>query len=354
LRKKEKLKLNQLAYLDYILDQTQKILSIDSPTGFTKNVTEYVMEEYRSLGYSPKQTIKGGIICEISGDENSNDAICLEAHVDTLGGMVSQITETGRLILTPLGGLEPNNTESENCKIYTRSGKIYSGTMQMKNASVHVNKNYRSTVREFDTMEVVIDEKVNSKEDVLSLHIRVGDIVCFDPRTVLTESGYLKSRFLDDKVSVGILLGFAKYVKEENIKLPRKIYQYITVFEEVGHGGSGSIPTDVTEVISVDLGCVGDGLTCTEYQVSICAKDSVGPYHYDVVSGLIKAAENGKIDYAVDIYPHYASDVDSALTAGYEVRHGLIGPGVYATHGYERSHKDGILNTFLLLTKYLA
>lgn len=345
--------MNKSAYLDYILDQTQKILSIDSPTGFTKNVAEYVMREYKSLGYSPKQTVKGGILCEIGEGAYSKDALCLEAHVDTLGGMISQITDSGRLILTPLGGLEPNNTETENCKIYTRTGKIYSGTMQMKNASVHVNNKYRSTAREFDTMEVVVDEKVNSKEDVHLLDIRVGDIVCFDPRTVLTESGYLKSRFLDDKVSVGILLGFAKYVKEENIKLPRKVYIYFTVFEEVGHGGSGSIPSDVTDIISVDLGCVGEGLTCTEYQVSICAKDSVGPYHYDIVTGLIEAAQNGNVDYAVDIYPHYASDVDSALTAGHEVRHGLIGPGVYATHGYERSHKDGILNTFLLLTEYL-
>ena len=202
-------------------------------------------------------------------------------------------------------------------------------------------------------MEVVLDEMVSSKEDTLALGILPGDIVCFDPRTTYTKSGYIKSRFLDDKLSVGILLGFAKYVKEEQIVLPRKVYQHITVYEEVGHGGAASIPSDVTEVLSVDMGCVGDGLTCCEHQVSICAKDSRGPYNYDVVSSLIAAAKRKNLDFAVDIYPHYGSDADVALTAGYDVKHGLIGSGVYASHGYERSHRDGVINTFLLLTEYL-
>lgn len=169
-----------------------------------------------------------------------------------------------------------------------------------------------------------------------------GDFVCFDPRTTVTKTGYIKSRFLDDKLSVGILLGYAKYLKEENITTERMVYQHITVYEEVGHGGAASIPEGVTEVISVDMGCVGDGLSCKETQVSICAKDSRGPYNYDVVTGLIKAAKDNDLDFAVDVYPYYGSDADVALTAGYDVRHGLIGAGVYASHGYERSHKDGV------------
>ena len=179
-----------------------------------------------------------------------------------------------------------------------------------------------------------------------------GDIVCFDPRTVITKTGYIKSRFLDDKLSVGILLGYAKYLKDENIKLKNRQYHYVTVFEEVGHGGAASIPEGVKEIISVDMGCVGEGLSCTEHQVSICAKDSCGPYHYDVVKGLIQAAKENEIDFAVDVYPHYGSDVDVALEAGYDVRHGLIGSGVYASHGYERSHKDGVCNTLRLLVAY--
>lgn len=200
----------------------------------------------------------------------------------------------------------------------------------------------------------MLDEQVSSKEDVEKLGILTGDFVCFDPRTTVTKTGYIKSRFLDDKLSVGILLGYAKYLKEEQITPERMIYQHITVFEEVGHGGASSIPEGVTEVISVDMGCVGDGLSCKETQVSICAKDSRGPYHYDVVTGLIQAAKDRGLDFAVDVYPFYGSDADVALTAGYDVRHGLIGAGVYASHGYERSHKDGVKNTFELLRAYLG
>jgi len=219
---------------------------------------------------------------------------------------------------------------------------------------VHVNADYSDEKRKFGVMEVVLDEKVKSKEDVEKLGIMAGDIVCFDPRTVVTESGYIKSRFLDDKLSVGILLGYAKYLKEENIEPERMIYHHITVYEEVGHGGAASIPEGVTEVISVDMGCVGDGLSCDETQVSICAKDSRGPYNYDVVTGLIQAAKDNDIDFAVDVYPFYGSDADVALTAGYDIRHGLIGAGVYASHGYERSHKDGVENTFHLICAYLG
>ena len=337
-------------YLTYILEETTKILSIDSPSGFTKKAASYVMQEYEKLGYKPTQTVKGGVICEIGGEGN---ALFMEAHMDTLGAMVCDINANGSLKLSPLGGMNPNNAEAENCMIYTREGKTYSGTFQLKNASIHVNGEFNKTERTFDTMEVVLDENVSSKEDTLKLGIMAGDVVCFDPRTRITESGYIKSRFLDDKLSVGILLGFAKYVKEEKINLPRKVYQHITVYEEVGHGGAASIPDEVTEVLSVDMGCVGEGLTCSEHQVSICAKDSRGPYDYDVVSNLIAAAKSANLDFAVDVYPYYGSDADVALVSGHDVKHGLIGSGVYASHGYERSHKDGVWNTFRLLTEYL-
>lgn len=341
-------------YTDYIVDQTVKILSIDSPTGFTGNVARYVMDEYRKLGFEPIQTKKGGILVCVNDGKASGDAVLLEAHIDTLGAMVCEINGSGRLALTPLGGMNANNAEAENCRVYTRDGRVYSGTFQLKDASIHVNGKYSSTERTYDTMEVVLDEIVENKSDVENLGIMTGDIVCFDPRTVITESGYIKSRFLDDKLSVGILLGYAKYLKENSIVTDRKIYQYITVFEEVGHGGSASVPDDVTEIISVDMGCVGEGLGCKETQVSICAKDSGGPYHYDVVSGLINAARKANIDFAVDVYPHYGSDAEASLRAGYDCRHGLIGSGVYASHGYERSHKKGVENTFELLKSYLG
>ena len=340
-------------YMNYVLEQTKKILSIDSPTGYTKEAADYVMSAYEALGYHPVKTVKGGVLVEIGGTD-AKDAVLLEAHMDTLGAMVREIKSNGRLKLSPLGGMNPNNAEAENCRIITRFAGKYEGTFQLENASVHVNGEYNDTKRSYDTMEVVLDENVTSEEETRKLGIMEGDIVAFDPRTVITERGYIKSRFLDDKLSVGILLGFAKFLKEENITTKRKIYHHITVYEEVGHGACGTVPEGVTEILSVDMGCVGDSLQCSERQVSICAKDSVGPYHYDVVTNLIKAAKEHNIDYAVDVYPHYGSDADAALEAGYDCRHGLIGAGVYASHGYERSHVDGAENTLELLKAYLV
>ena len=263
--------------------------------------------------------------------------------------MVAEIKSGSRLRVTPLGGMNANNAEAENVRVYTRSGKVMEGTLQLCNASIHVNGDYNSTKRDWNSVEVVLDET----EDADKLGIQVGDIVCFDPRTRRTASGYLKSRFLDDKLSVGILLGFAKYIADNHITLPRHTYVHVTVYEEVGHGGAASVPAGVTEAISVDMGCVGNGLNCTERQVSICCKDSGGPYSYDVVGKLIEAAKKAEADYAVDVYPHYGSDVEATLSAGYDIRHGLIGPGVYASHGYERSHIDGVYNTLKVLCGYL-
>ncbi|MBS6678251.1 MAG: M42 family metallopeptidase [Clostridiales bacterium] len=337
----------------YILEQLQNLLAIDSPTGYTKNVADYLMAEYKKLGYTPKRTVKGGVLTDLGG-ENPDNAVFLEAHVDTLGAMVSQIKSNGRLSVSPLGGMNANNAEAENCRIITRFNGTYEGTCQLTDASVHVNGKYNETSRSFDVMEILLDEKVSTREDVLALGIMEGDIVAFDPRTRITKSGYIKSRFLDDKLSAAILLGYARYLKENHITPERKIYQHLTVYEEVGHGGAASIPQGVTEILAVDMGCVGEGLNCKEHQVSICAKDSGGPYSYDLVSQLIAVAKRDGLDFAVDVYPYYGSDAEAGLKAGYDVRHGLIGSGVYASHGYERSHIEGVKNTFLLLKGYLG
>ena len=338
---------------NYILEQVQNILAIDSPTGYTKNVAAYLMAEYEKIGYAPQRTVKGGILTDLGGKDPDN-AVLLEAHVDTLGAMVSRIKPNGRLAVSPLGGMNANNAEAENCRIITRFNGIYEGTCQLADASIHVNGKYDETSRNFDVMEIVLDEKVSDREGVQSLGIMEGDIVAFDPRTRITKSGYIKSRFLDDKLSAAILLGYARYLKENHITPERKIYQHLTVYEEVGHGGAASIPQGVTEILAVDMGCVGEGLNCKEHQVSICAKDSGGPYNYDLVSELISVAKRDRLDFAVDVYPHYGSDAEAGLRAGYDVRHGLIGAGVYASHGYERSHVDGVKNTFLLLKGYLG
>jgi len=339
-------------YAEYAWEKTAALLAVDSPSGYTAKAAQWVKEAFEKLGFSAQITAKGGVMADLGGEDREN-GLLLEAHTDTLGAMVAQIKGNGRLRLTPLGGMNPNNAEAENVWVYTRDGKVIDGTAQLCNASVHVNGEYNNAKRGWDTLEVVLDEDVRSAADTRALGIEVGDIVCFEPRTRRTASGYLKSRFLDDKLSVGILLGFAKYLSDNGIVPARRTWVHVTVYEEVGHGGSASVPAGITEAISVDMGCVGDGLQCTEKQVSICAKDSGGPYSYEVVGKLIEAAKKTGADYAVDIYPFYGSDVEATLRSGVDIRHGLIGSGVYASHGYERSHMDGVYNTLKVLAGYL-
>lgn len=344
-----------MAETEYCVEQLKKLCAIDSPSGFTERAADYLIKELSDLGYEPKKTRKGGVAVCLGGEPKNPaepDGLLLTAHVDTLGAVVQSIKGNGRLKLSPVGGLRAENCEAENCVIYTREGKTYTGCFQLCDASVHVNREYGDKKRQFAGMEVVIDEPVKNPEDTRKLGIETGDFVCFDPRTVVTENGYIKSRFLDDKLSAAILLAYAKELKEKRAALKRKVYLHFTVYEEVGHGAAASVPEDVSELVSVDMGCVGEGLQCTEREVSICAKDSGGPYDYTVTTALVGAAKAAEAAYAVDVYPYYGSDAEAALSAGYDVRHGLVGPGVYASHGYERSHKDGVENTLKLLWAY--
>ena len=339
-------------YAELAWRQAKTLLAIDSPSGFTEKAARWVQEQFAAMGFSATLTQKGGVLADLGGKDTA-DALMLAAHTDTLGAMVAEVKGSGRLRLTPLGGMNACNAETENVRVYTRGGKVIEGTVQLCNASLHVNKDYSETKRSFDTVEVVLDEPVTTGEEAAALGIQVGDMVCFEPRTRRTDSGYLKSRFLDDKLSVGILLAYARYLADNQIVPQRRIYVHVTVYEEVGHGGSASVPAGVTEAISVDMGCVGEGVGCNERQVSICAKDSGGPYSYALVGELIEVAKKAGADYAVDVYPFYGSDVETTLRSGYDIRHGLIGPGVYASHGYERSHMDGVYNTLKVLAGYL-
>lgn len=340
-------------YAEFAATKACELLAIDSPSGYTRKAADWVKEAFSSLGFDAQLTTKGGVLVNLGGADEK-DALLLEAHTDTLGAMVAEVKANGRLRLTPLGGMRAENAETENVRVHTRTGRILEGTVQLCNASVHVNGQYGETKRSFDTVETVLDEDVKTADETRALGVEVGDIVCFEPRTRITSSGYIKSRFLDDKLSVGVLLGLAKYLHDTGKMPARRVYAHITVYEEVGHGGAGSVPSGVSEAISVDMGCVGDGLSCTEKQVSICVKDSGGPYSYEVVGKLIDAAKQEGASYELDVYPHYGSDVEATLGAGSDIRHGLIGPGVYASHGYERSHVDGVENTLRVLKGYLG
>lgn len=335
-------------YIDFIAEQLKPLTAIPSPSGYTKNATDYLMKLLQDMGYEPKLSRKGNVFVTIGGE---GEPLVLAAHVDTLGAMVRSIKDNGRLRPTTLGGHVWSTADGENCTIHTRDGKVYTGVVLNTEPSAHVADKKVETLEE--NMEILLDEPVSTKAETLALGIQTGDIIAMDPRTVITESGYIKSRFLDDKLSASILLGIAKIVKDESLSFHRKVSLLFTVYEEVGHGGS-FVPEDTTEMISVDMGCVGADLGCTERMVSICAKDSGGPYNYDLVTELSNIAKEEQLNYAIDVYPHYGSDVEATLHAGYDIRHGLIGPGVYASHNYERSHLDGVKNTFLLLTTYIT
>ena len=336
-------------FTDLAIEETLALLAIDSPTGDTAEAEAHLLTRFEALGFSARRLCKGGVLAELGGE---GEGILLMAHTDTLGAMVAEVKSNGRLRVSPLNGLEANNAETENVRIRTRDGRMYEGTLQLCNASVHVNDDYKKSERTFSTLEVVVDMPTSSAAETEALGIRAGDFVSPEPRTRVTGSGYIKSRFLDDKLSVGILLALAARIREAAPN--RHVYMLITAFEEVGHGASFMVPADVRELLCVDMGCVGDGLTCTEHTVSICPKDSHGPYSKETVDGLVAAAEKAGAGYALDIYPHYGSDAGAAVAAGNDVRFGLIGPGVYASHGYERSHRDGVLNTLLLLFAYLG
>ena len=336
------------SHMNFIKEQLYTLTSIPSPSSFTTKVTDYLLSELSSLGYSPERSNKGNVFVTLGG---SGSPLVLAAHVDTLGAMVRSIKENGRLRPTTIGGHQWSTADGENCTIHTRDGRVYTGVVLNKEPSSHVADQKTELIEE--NMEILLDENVAFDQDTLALGIQTGDIIAMDPRTVVTESGYIKSRFLDDKLSAAILLGLARAVREDAWKLNRKVSLLFTVYEEVGHGGS-VVPDDTEEMISVDMGCVGSDLGCTERMVSICAKDSGGPYNYDLITALSNLAKEKKLDYAIDIYPHYGSDVETTLRAGYDIRHGLIGPGVYASHNYERSHMDGVRNTFELLKAYVT
>ena len=335
-----------------VLNMAKKILEFDSPTGFCFEIINKIEEIINGYGYKFERTNKGCGVITIEG-ESDEQTIGLCAHVDTLGAMVRSITPSGTLKFTILGGPILPTLDSEYCKIRTRDGRIYTGTFLSTSPAVHVFEDSRSKPRDEKNMEVRIDEVVKSKEDVLELGIAPGDFIFIDPKTSITESGFIKSRFIDDKGSVAALIGLLEMMNRENIKPKYTTKILISIYEEVGHG-LAYIPSDITELIAVDMGCIGDDLSCSEYQVSICAKDSSGPYDYGMTTKLVNLAKDNNIDYAVDIYPMYGSDVSAALRAGNDIRGALIGPGVHASHGMERTHYKALENTIKLLCLYLT
>ncbi|MCY0875810.1 MAG: M42 family metallopeptidase, partial [Firmicutes bacterium] len=290
--------------VELALSHILSLVSIPSPTGYAYRAVDYCYRVVAELGYQLSRTHKGGLVIHVPG--RSERTRVLAAHVDTLGAMVKEILPSGRLRVARIGGFPCDVMEGEYCKVHTLEGAMYTGTIVAHKASTHVYREVEE--RREDTMEVRLDELVHSAGDVGKLLIRVGDFVSFDVRAVLTPSGYLKSRHLDDKASVGILLTLLKILKDEQMMLPYSLTLLISTDEEIGYGGNSNIPDQTFEYVAVDMGAIGDGLTTTEHVVSICAKDSSGPYDFELRKKLTYLAERYHVPHAVDLYPNYASD----------------------------------------------
>jgi putative aminopeptidase FrvX len=337
---------------DYVMRIAKELLEINSPSGFCFEIINKIGQLAGEFGYSFETTRKGCGIITVQG-RSSEKVIGLSAHVDTLGAMVRSITHKGTLKFILVGGSLVPTLDGEYCTIRTREGRLYTGTFLSTSPSVHVFEDSKTKPRDPQNMEIRIDENVTSKKDVETLGISPGDYVFVDPKTTITESGFIKSRFIDDKGSVACLISLLEYMSRNGVVPSYTTKIFFSTYEEVGHGSS-YIPKDITEMLAVDMGCIGDDLSCTEYDVSICAKDSGGPYDYNMVSRLIELARKNDIKYAVDIYPMYGSDVGAALRAGNNIRGALIGPGVHASHGMERTHYSALENTIKLLYSYLT
>ena len=332
-------------------EYARAVFTTDSPSGCTADAIALIKSYVEELGYTTHVHNKGTLEVDVPGLDESK-TVATSAHVDTLGMMVRSVKSGGTLALTKVGGPICPTLDGEYCTVLTREGRRYSGTILSLAPAVHVYPDAATMTRDADHLEVRLDEEVKSAEDVKALGIDNGDFVFIDPKFTMTGSGFLKSRFIDDKASAVLLLLLLRWCSEKKAAFRHPTRIYFVVYEEVGHGAS-ALARDIDEFVTVDMGCVGEGLSCTERQVSICAKDSVGPYSYEVVGKLIDAAKKMGADYAVDVYPHYGSDVDVTLRAGFDIRHGLIGAGVYASHGYERSHIDGVYNTLKVICGYL-
>ncbi len=340
--------------LKYTLKKTVELLAIPSPVGYTHMAIEWVRKELESLGVKKYNiTKKGALIAYVKG-KDSNYKKMISAHVDTLGAVVKKVKKNGRLEITNVGGFAWGSVEGEHVTIHTLSEKTYTGTILPIKASVHV---YGDVAREMprteETMEIRIDEDVKTDQDVFKLGILQGDFVSLDPRTRVLENGYIKSRYLDDKLCVAQILAYLKYLKDNKLKPRTDLYIYFSNFEEIGHGVS-VFPEDLDEFIAVDIGLVaGEDAHGDEKKVNIIAKDSRSPYDYTLRKKLQEVADKNKIQYTIGVHNRYGSDATTAILQGFDFKYACIGPNVDATHHYERCHNDGIIETIKLLIAYL-
>jgi len=338
---------------EYLQSFLVELLNTPSPTGFAHqavNLTEQTLSQFSNITLS--KTHKGGLVAAWPGVSHSSPR-ALTAHLDTLGAMVKEIKASGRLKLSKLGGFAWNTVEGEGCTIFTNSGEKIRGALLLNKASGHVNgAAVNETVRSDDTVEVRIDARTSSAEETRGLGIEVGDFVAFDPR-VEVNHGFIRSRHLDDKACVAALLAAVQAIEKAGLQPVQTTTMLFSNYEEVGHGAAVGFPDDITELVTVDMAAVGDGQTSDEFHATLCVKDSGGPYHHGLSQKLRKLGDIHQIPYKVDIYPYYSSDGEAYWRAGGDVAVALIGPGIDASHNYERTHIDSLVATANWICAYL-
>jgi putative aminopeptidase FrvX len=330
-----------------------ELLKVPSPTGYTQEAAALLQRVFRSISdVIVKVMPKGGLMVTLPGD--SDDAPrALTAHMDTLGAMVKTIKANGRLTLSPIGNFSWNTVEGEGCTVFTRRGKRIRGSILIDSPSVHVHgAKVNETKREQEHMELRLDKRAGNSEEIKALGVSVGDFVAFDPRVELN-NGFIRSRHLDDKAGVACLVEAIRCLTSENRKPKQTACFYFNNFEEVGHFSQADFPLKISELLVVDMAAEGEGQNSDEYHTTLCVKDSSGPYHQGMCERLRSLAEAQHIDYRVDIYPYYGSDGSAYWRSGGSVPVALIGPGVDASHNYERTHIDALVDTTRWVLAYL-
>lgn len=323
----------------------KELIAIDSPSGFTHDACDYIIQLLQEMGLHPQMTQKGAVRCALG----SAPTLAIAAHVDTLGAIISGVKNDGTLKFSTIGGLSLTGAEGEYVRIHTLEGKVLTGTILLNDPSSHTNKLRESSARTLDTMHIRLDEEVGSQGDVAALGIETGDMVCLYPNYEELDSGFIKSRFLDNKAGCYVLFELAR--RFQGLDIPVEIF--FSNYEEVGHGGTCGYSDGIEELLVIDMGVLGDACEGKETACSICAKDSTGPYDYGMRKKLVELAKAGDIPYQQDVYPYYGSDGSAARSAGNDFRVGLIGPGVASSHSTERTHKKGVVATVDLCEAYI-
>jgi putative aminopeptidase FrvX len=337
----------------YLLEFLTGLLNTPSPTGYAHLAVEYTRQALSAFPELRLSLTRKGALVAVWPGEHDDAPRALTAHLDTLGAMVKEIKINGRLKLTRIGGLVWNNVETEGCTVFTHSGKTVRGSLLTTKASSHVyGKVGFELPREEENMEMRLDARTGSEDETRLLGIEVGDFVAFDPRVEIT-NGFIRSRHLDDKACVACILAAVKALHLAGLKPQQTTYLHFSNYEEVGHGAAAGIPAQAVELLTVDMAAVGEGQTSDEFHTTICVKDSGGPYHHGFSQRLRQLAEQNGIPYKADTYPFYASDGEAFWHAGGDVAVALIGPGVDASHNYERTHLDALVSTTDWINAYL-